>query len=192
MTMFKRRTPEAVLLTAPYSGTNFTLKLLATAGSFQNHTRETYIPQAHWLDTNCIDDWNKIVQTKAIITARDPFLSAIRSIKVNQEDPVKFIADSWAAAFKGMEELDFVILDIGCREAERLENALNVLRFAGIDVEKYMDSIIPYVDAWMPENESHSEHKTNYLKSGKLPDGYDWNLLYDAAIWYNKLLTNER
>lgn len=192
MTMFKRRTPEAILLTVPYSGTNFTNKLLETAGASHNHNWGTYIPQAHWLDSNCTDDWYKIVQTKAIITARDPFLSAIRSIKVNQEDPVKFIADSWAACFKGMEELDYVILDIGCRESDRLENALNVIRFAGIDEEKYMDNIVPFVNAWIPENESYSEHKTNYLKSGRLPDGYDWSQLYEAAIWYNKLLTNER
>jgi hypothetical protein len=192
--MFKRRTPDAILLTVPHSGTTFTRTLLRKAYILSDPHAKAYVPDAHWLDEIVTETWDKIVQTKLIITARDPYLSAIRSIKTKQENPIELIADAWDVCFKAMKESkesNYFVFDIECQEEDRLKHALDVIRFVGIvDAIQCRQDIIPYVEKWLPVNESHSEYKTNYLELGKLPNGYDWNLLDNAVEWYKSLTTH--
>ncbi len=91
-----------------------------------------------------------------------------------------------------MKEANYFIFDIGCQEENRLNHALEAIRFIGIvDETQCRHDIIPYVEKWEPINESHSEYKTEYLETGKLPNEYDWNLLNEAVEWYKALTTNE-
>jgi hypothetical protein len=150
---------------------------------------KAYVPTAHWLDGNIAEDWDKIMQTKVLITARDPYLSAIRSIKTGQENPVAFIADAWNVCFTAMDEMNYFIFDIGCSKQVRLNHAQDAIKFIGIDVD--LDRIDNYIDNWTPENVSVSEHKTKYLETGKLPSGYDWTILDAAVNWYKALTTHE-
>lgn len=186
--MFKRRTPDAILLTVPHTGTTFVRTLLTKVGADSDPYAKAYVPNAHWLDEGIAETWDKIVQTKLIITARDPYLSAIRAIKTNEENPVEWIADAWTLCFDAMSKTKHVVFDIDCPEQTRLSCAQNVVKFIGIDL--YSDRIDGYVEKWIPQNESHSEHKTEYLETGKLPEGYDWSLLDTTVEWYKALTTN--
>ena len=187
-TMFSRRTPEAILLTVPYTGTHFTRTLLEVAGAHPYPQGKIYVPHAHWLDANVAADWAKIVQTKVLITARDPYLSAIRCIKTGQENPIDFIADAWDVFFTGMNEMEYFVFDIGLSKEARLGYARNALNFVSTDL--YLDRIDDYINRWEPMNESVTEHKTEYLKTGKLPENYDWDKLDNAVEWYNSLTTH--
>lgn len=186
--MFKGRTPEAILLTVPYTGTHFTQILLELVDARAQLFGKAYVPTAHWLDENIAEDWDKIMQTKVLVTARDPYLSAIRSIKTGQENPVAFIADAWNVCFTAMDEMNYFIFDIGCSKQARLSLAQDAIKFIGIDMEP--GRIDSYIDNWAPENESVSEHKTKYLKTGALPNGYEWNKLDKAVEWYKALTNN--
>lgn len=187
MTMFKQRTPNAILLTVPYTGTHFTRTLLQIAGAMPFPQSYSYVPHAHWLDENVAEDWAKIVQTKILITARDPYLSAIRAISTSQENPVDFIADSWAVCFTCMNETDHFVFDIGGPKEKRLAHARDAINFIGA---KEIDRIDDYIARWEPANESFNDHKSEYLKTGKLPSGYDWTVLDTAVNWYKALTTH--
>jgi len=88
MTMFKHYIPKAILLTVRFTGTHFTRSLLA-------HLGNVYIPNAHWLDQEVKDEWEKIKLRKVIVTVRDPRLSAIRAIKSRSPSAVEDIANEW-------------------------------------------------------------------------------------------------
>lgn len=190
MTMFKHRTPDAVLLTVPYTGTHFTRILLEVAGAMSHPRSKVYVPHAHWLDANVTEDWTKIMQTKVLVTARDPYLSAIRSIKTGQEDPIEFIANAWELCFTGMNEMDYFVFDIGSPSAaRRLAHAQDAMNFIGID-DEMLSRIDDYVERWEPANESFNVQKDEYLNTGNLPEGYDWSLLDNAKAWYRALTTH--
>ena len=184
--MFKYRVPKAILLTVPYTGTHFAKSLFEKVGVFSTYD----MPNAHWLDGNIREQWDKIIQRKLVITARDPYLTAIRSIKTGHETPIEFIAESWATCFEAMQQADHFILDIGCKKENRLNHVLELINFVGIDLGTYREDVTSYVDAWLPENESHSEHKVRYLETGELPSRYDWSLLDPAVNWYKALTIN--
>jgi hypothetical protein len=186
--VFKGRTPEAILLTVPYTGTHFTRMLLELVDARAQLFGKAYVPTAHWLDENIAEDWDKIMQTKVLVTARDPYLSAIRSIKTGQENPVAFIADAWDVCFTAMDKMNYFIFDIGCAKQDRLSHAQNAIKFISIDLD--LGQIDDYIDDWTPENESVSEHKTKYLETGELPEGYDWSMLDSAVDWYKLLTTH--
>ena len=186
--MFKRRTPDAILLTVPHTGTTFVRTLLSKACADSDPYAKAYVPDAHWLDEGIAENWDKIVQTKLIITARDPYLSAIRAIKNGQENPVEWIADAWTLCFDAMSKTKHVVFDIDCPVQARLNCAQNAIKFIGIDLA--LDRIDGYVERWIPQNESTSIYKTEYLEIGKLPNGYDWELLDDAVEWYKALTNN--
>lgn len=189
--MFKARTPEAVLLTVPFTGTHFVQGLLQTVSASGDPSSRTYVPDQHWTDSLTSLEWNKVKQTKVLITARNPYLSALRNIKIRLENPIEAKAAEWKTCINSLPELDYFIIDIGCPKENRLEHALNAFRFIGTNPEQYMHLIVPYVENWIPQNESTSIYKTKYLETGELPEGYDWNLLNEAVEWYNKLLTNK-
>ena len=190
MIMFKRRTPEAILITVPFTGTHFMKALLEVTDANKNMWSTTYVPHAHWLDASIEENWDKIIQTKLIITARDPYLSAIRNIKPPQENPIEFIADAWNVCFKAMKESNYFIFDIGCQEENRLNHALDVIRFIGIDEIQYEQHINLYIEKWEALSVTDSEYKTKYLETGELPEGYDWGLLDTVVDWYKRLTTH--
>jgi hypothetical protein len=187
--MFKYRVPKAILLTVPYTGTHFARSLFSIVDPLSIHD----VPSAHWLDGNVRELWDKIIRRKLVITARDPYLTAIRSIQTGHEDPITFIAQSWETCFEAIQVADHFILDIGCQKERRLKHALAAINFIGSECEAHNEQqVAAFVDAWLPENESQSKYKTEYLETGNLPDEYDWSLLDEASEWYNALLTNAK
>lgn len=185
--MFKRRTPDTILLTVPHTGTTFVRTLLTKVGAADIYAK-AYVPDAHWLDESVTETWDKVIQTKLIITARDPYLSAIRAIKSGQENPVEWIADSWTRCFDAMGKTKHFVFDIDCTNQARLNLAKDAVKFIGIDLE--LDRIDDYIEKWEPVNESISDHKTEYLATGALPNGYNWSKLDTAVEWYKGLTTH--
>ena len=177
MTMFKHYIPKAILLTVRFTGTHFTRSLLA-------HLGNVYIPNAHWLDQEVKDEWEKIKLRKVIVTVRDPRLSAIRAIKSRSPSAVEDIANEWNTMIDSLDQLDHFIFNIECQN--RLEHAYELIDFIGIQP---MRKIEPFVNKWAPENFSTHDAKVKYLESGELPEGHNWDALQPAIDWYNSLTT---
>jgi len=184
--MFKYGMPDAILLTVPYTGTNSIIQL------FRGLCAHSHIPDAHWTDSIIEEQWNIIIHAKVIITARDPYLSAIRTIHNKQENPIEVCANAWNICLSKLPEVHHFVFDVGCQESERLKQCVDVVNFSGIVAEWHISDIERYATDWAPHNESHSEHKTRYLETGELPEGYDWSLLDEAVEWYDNLLTNDK
>ena len=177
--MFSRQVPHAILLTVPFTGTTFTKALL------QHST--AYIPDAHWTDSIVSEQWSKIKLRKIIVTARDPYLCAIRYIKTNAKTPIEDAAAEWNTMLNKIKEVDHFVFNINCPESKRHEHAIALFKFVNADAPCKIDS---FVHKWQAENVSSSEHKTRYLETGELPIGHDWSKLDRAVKWYKNLLTN--
>jgi hypothetical protein len=170
---------DYILANVPHTGSIFTIKLLEVAG----HVHSKNYMHWHWR----VNSLALPQAPRILMTARDPYLSAIRTLTDN--DPFDDICARWYSFIECKDFIDqYFVLDIGCREADRLEHVRNALDFCGITMT---DKVVDYVAAWKPENTSESLAKQEYLETGKLPDGYDWSRLDDAVAWYKSLPSND-
>ena len=110
--------------------------------------------------------------------------------------------------------MDAFILDMGCREEDRVEHLCDFVRHIGKDPDEYMDDILEYADGWKPLNTSNSVEKRKYLELGQLPETQilnihrklvprretvettltkkiDWTAFDNAVAWYKSLPTND-
>lgn len=110
--------------------------------------------------------------------------------------------------------MDAFIVDVGCREADRVEHLCDFARHVGKDPDDYMDAIVEYANAWKPLNVTDNPIKQAYLKDGTLPETQvlnikrklvprretvettltkkiNWAAFDDAIAWYKSLPTND-
>lgn len=177
------------LYTVPHTGAHFTVDLLNIVGL----TPKDY-PTMHW-QTHA-----KPLPTspKFLLTARDPYLVGLRYIL--KGNSIETLAHQWARQITNLYNIDHFVLDIGCREADRLTHVCDALNFLDIDPDPCMVRLRPYVNAWKPLNSTEEsvggvvgaeKNKEQYLLTGKLPQEYDWSILDDAVQWYKSLPTND-
>ena len=175
-TMFKLRVPNAILLTVPFTGTHFTQTVLTE----MTRSHGWYIASAHWLDEVVANEWNKIVRRKIIVTSRNPYLSAIRSIKAygSIDDSV----NQWNCMLDKLPQLNYFVFNVECEERHRERHLSDLAAFLGISNNMKIK--------WIPENVSTSAIKEKYTATQELPEGHDWDKLNDAISWHKTLTTN--
>jgi hypothetical protein len=174
------------LATVPHTGAVFTIGLLEAAGQTQG------IDFKHW-------HWKSKVlalpeQPRALVTARNPHLSVIRTLY--EGELFEPACNTWNNFIECLDFIDYFALDIGCREENRIDHVREALDFCELECN---DAVIEYVSEWSPQNTSKERHgveayehfRTDYLETGKLPDGYDWQRLDNAIGWYKSLPTND-
>ncbi len=205
--------PELSLLTVTHTGTNFAIAFLELLGIPHNAGRNyTHIHASPELSPSMEKRYKELVGTKCIVTARDPLLSGIRYIHNGAK--VSQIAGCWEVFLEILPWMDAFILDVGCREEDRVEHLCDLARHVGKDPEEYMDAIVEYADNWKPLNVTDNEDKQRYLESGVLPEKQvihihrklvprretvettltkkiDWAAFDDAVAWYKSLPTND-
>ena len=200
----------AALFTVPHTGTHFIIDYMTLLDMPQS-SRDGFIhlhtPQ------KIISNWNSgiwatIANTPCIITARDPYLTAIRYI--HDDHPVSQIIDHWVSFLDALPHLNSFVLDIGCRPENRLQHLIDAAIFLGRDPIEYADKIQIYANKWTARNVSNNKIKHNYLQMGMLPntqnrsskllgsnthiktqDVINWSLLDPAVAWYRSLPTND-
>lgn len=182
------------IITVPHTGTHFAEQLLDQIGL---HSLDKVYMGKHW------DPYPSILpeEPKLLITARDPYLTALRYIA--NGDLIEPVALAFDNCISNLYNVDYYLLDIGCREADRLKHACDLARFLDIDPDLHMEKLVPFVKAWKPVHTTEEEaargmlaegtehNKAKYLESGKLPEGYDWSVLDNAVEWYKSLSTND-
>ena len=197
---------NVILYTVPHTGTNFVGKFLNTLRIPENKLRYGLGPtntsysgyiriHATQLDDIAIVSQYHLAQLRlltsskpTIITARDPYLSAIRYIKPGEHRKMSLLKKRWDRFFKTIPTLNHHIIDIGIQEENRYTHLCDAADFLKV---KYSEQKIKtFADAWKPENETTSDAKTKYIETGKLPEFYDWSLLDEAVAWYRNLPTN--
>jgi hypothetical protein len=135
------------------------------------------------------EEWNDFSSHKCIVTARDPYLCAIRFLHNGQT--VEECASHWNIFLNTYEDFSPFILDVGTREGDRLEHLYETANFIDECPDKYEKDIREYADAWIPVKGSNSEMKQQYLEYGTLPANHSWQLLDEAVEWYRSLPTND-
>jgi len=182
-------THDFTLCTVPHTGAHFIIGLLETVGLQSS------------IDYG-VDEWGirgrmLPLQSKFLILARDPYLTALRYIY--NGEPMENVAKTWKVCFANLYNIDYFIIDIGCRKEDRLEHICDAMKFLNIDFELHMEKLKSYIEAWKPLNtseeffgvESEEGNKAAYLATGELPEGHDWGLLDEAVEWYKSLPTND-
>jgi len=184
------------------------IKHLSGAGFFHCHSPSC-----------AIEEWNNgnreiIFSTKCLVTARDPYLTGIRHIHNNQ--PVFLAARHWNSFLQSLDMLQkHFILDVGCREKDRVQHLRDAAEFLGKDPSQFEEAIEAYANNWVPLNVTNNEIKQHYIETGELPkiqtrklprDGskilpkgefietilkIDWSAFDDAVAWYKSLPTND-
>ena len=179
-----------VIYTVPHTGTNFVRKFLDTLETTENIIR---IHATHLDDTEMVSQHHltqlRILASSSptIITARDPYLSAIRFLK-REHRKMTFLKKRWDRFFKTVPTMNYHIIDIGVKEEDRYTHLCQAADFLKI---KYSEQKVrAFADAWKPVNETTSDAKTKYLDTGELSKFHDWSLLDDAVSWYKNLQTN--
>lgn len=195
------QTPRIILYTVPHTGTNFVASFFKHLGLespdhwFRYHTARCHPDNLH-KSAFRITGVRALEAEKLIVTARDPYLSAIRWIGDSdyEEDSgdrrtPQQMAWSWGHMFDVLKKRDdYFIVDIGCRQSDRLELLREAADYMEIDYN--MADIESFAEAWKPQNSSDTGPKQAYLRDGTLPDG-DWHYLDDAVAWYKSLPTND-
>jgi len=128
---------------------------------------------------------------KLVVTARDPYLSAIRWISLTS-NTVQDMYYAWNYFFDVLDKKEYFIVDIGCREQDRAQHICDLAQF--INVEYDMERVEDFALAWKPEYSSNTSAKQSYLGSGNLPPAKTgtWSMLDDAVKWYANLKTNDK
>lgn len=183
-----------VIYTVPHTGTNFVKKFLETLGTPKSEYIRIHATQLDdakiILSPHHLTQLEMLASSKpTIITARDPYLSAIRLLNRHGSDhTITLLKRRWDRFFKTIPTMNCHIIDIGVREEDRYTHLCQAADFLKV---KYSEqNIRAFADAWKPENETTSDAKTKYLETGKLSEFYDWSLLDEAVSWYRNLPTN--
>jgi hypothetical protein len=182
---------NVILYTVPHSGTNFVEKFLNTLGITESIIR-IHVTQLD--DAKIIESQHHLTQLEmlasskpTIITARDPYLSAIRLLQ-REHRTMTLLKKRWDRFFKTIPTMNYHIIDIGVKEEDRYTHLCQAADFLKV---KYSEQKVrAFADEWKPENETTSDAKTKYLETGELPEFYDWSLLDEAVEWYRNLPTN--
>lgn len=201
------------LLTVTHTGTHFAIAFLELLGIPHNAGKNyTHIHASPELDSHMKERFEELIGTKCIVTARDPILSGLRYI--HNRAPVTQIAGCWNVFLEVLPWMDAFVLDVGCRESDRVEHLCDFARHVGKDPDEYMDAIVEYAEAWKPLNVTHNVEKRRYLEQGILPKEQvinihrklvprretvettltkeiDWSAFDDAVAWYKSLPTND-
>ena len=179
------------LCTVPHTGAHFALDLLRNV-EMQNVLHHHWRTQPKALPQR---------SSKFLITARDPYLTALRYIY--NGDSMENVAKSWEVCIGNLYNIDHFIIDIGCREEDRLEHICDAVKFLDISPDQYMTELESFANEWKPLNTTEEaaarglgvggaeNNKAIYLETGKLPNGHDWDTLTDAFDWYRSLPTND-
>jgi len=176
------------LYTIPHTGTNFVMQYFALLG-FRPGTivaPETYV---HRHAGHKKPNWDHFANFPCIITARDPYLCALRFIHNGQT--IDDCAKCWDDFLSSYESLNYTILDIGTRPSNRHNQLLSIATFVNKDPIRYATQIQEYANSWLPVKSTSSELKRQYLETGSLPTSFDWSPLNRAVAWYNSLETND-
>jgi len=205
--------PPLSMLTVTHTGTHFAMAFLELLGIPHNAGRGyTHHHAAPELTPHMKERYEQLIGTKCIVTARDPILSGIRYI--HNGTSVQQVADCWDVFLEVLPWMDAFILDMGCREEDRVEHLCDFVRHIGKDPDEYMDDILEYADGWKPLNTSNSVEKRKYLELGQLPETQilnihrklvprretvettltkkiDWTAFDNAVAWYKSLPTND-
>lgn len=202
------------LYTIPHTGTHFASKFFNTLGIAElkevdplNRNRGVLRPimqeHNHWWRCHAAQGPSGddaafarsmfISAKKLVVTARDPYLSAIRYFSPGRR-PMSKLLHRWNRFLHVLEnaKYPYFVLDIGCREKDRYAHLLDLAEFLDIPYEKSV--VEEYASNWKPENASNTGAKQKYLQTGTLPnlecDG-SWNMLDEAVEWYKSLPTND-
>jgi hypothetical protein len=204
---------ELSMITVPHTGTHFAIEFLEILDIPHNAGRNyTHLHSAPELTPHMKERYEQQIGTKCIVTARDPILSGLRYM--HNRTRVSQAAETWDVFLEILPWMDAFVLDVGCRESDRLQHLLDCACHAGKDPDDYMDAIVEYAENWKPLNATTNPEKKQYLENGILPkkqviraarkvvprresieDDYtltiDWSAFDDAVDWYKSLPTND-
>lgn len=188
------------LFTVPHTGTNFVIKFFEAANSplkVQKDSRR-HAPRINPESLDKSPTHAKAVRNakaapSLIVTARDPYLSAIRWIKPPSRSVFE-MSFAWGHFFDVLESRNgnYFIIDIGCREADRVQHLCDAAEYIGADYD--INELTQFAKDWKPENSSDTGAKKDYLANGQLPDPRygTWDMLDEAVAWYANLKTNDK
>jgi hypothetical protein len=184
-----------VLHTVPHTGTHFVESAFEAVGLERGkdfcrahaprvHKKALYPSHANQLYT-------ALTAKKLVVTARDPYLSAIRWVTTAPNKTVLQMSFAWDHFFDTLSRREYFIVDIGCREQDRFDHLCNLVSY--LDVDYRIDDVKKFAEAWKPEYSSNTGAKQRYLKTGELPNSNlgKWSLLDDTVAWYKRLPTND-
>jgi len=179
------------LLTVKHTGTHFAFNFLTNLGmaigSQYSHLHVTdYLPKKR--------KYERILNSKVLLTARDPRLGALRvagqmqNIQSSQQN-VNVLATSWGVFLDLLPKINHHIIDIGCVPEQRHSHINSAIEFLG---RKPLPDLNKFVDSWTPANvnKENKEYKITYLETGDLPPKIDFTGLDRAYEWYKSLPTN--
>jgi len=197
-------TRPITLHTVPHTGTHFVTKIFTdvfglTQKTDWNRVHATWVAPSQLRPPELVMIQTAMEAEKLIVTARDPYLSAIRWIgKKNQyrggrplNRGVDEMYNSWNHFFDVLSKKEYFIVDIGCREKDRVQHISNLVDF--LDIEVDIGLVKDFASTWKPEYTSDSNEKQTYLNSSVLPvaNKGSWDMLDDAVKWYASLDTND-
>ena len=181
---------NVILYTIPHTGTNFVEKFLNSLGVTDSIIRihVTQLDDAEIVSQHHLTQLKMLTNSSpTIITARDPYLTAIRFLK-REHRTMALLKKRWDRFFKTIPTMNCHIIDIGVKEEDRYTHLCQAADF--LEVKYSEQKVRAFADAWKPENETTSDAKTKYLETGELSEFYDWSLLDEAVEWYRNLPTN--
>ena len=173
------------LYTVPHTGTHFAMRYFDILGFYP----EAIVAPDNYHHRHAgykKHDWEEFSQLKCVVMARDPYLCAIRFLHNGQT--IEDCAKCWTDFIESCNDLDHFVLNLDIEKKDRLEHLYQVADFIGRCSDKYESKIRTYADEWLPVKGTNNLMKEEYMKSGKLPAGHNWELLNEAVEWYNDQL----
>lgn len=142
-----------------------------------------------WIDNASSKDRNLLLERKTIITVQHPHRCWVSFLTRGKTFDANIYC--WKSLLEWLPKLDYTLFDINCPEENRKEQLFNVLRHVGKYTEENKQLTEQFVDEnWIPAHPKDSQYKRDYIREGKLPNGYDYSKLQFAVDWYESLPSN--
>lgn len=191
---------DIVLYTVPHSGTRFTMEYFRHLGfDAYNPGFDDPIPRdgkilftqqhAGILHKSDLRE-DVLYANKVIVTVTHPYRNFI-SFLGRPNKTFDMLVECWDDMLDTLGDIDYYVFDINCCNSERFEHLYGMIRHVGLDNDSRLDLTQKFVDDWPTVAANESKFKDDYLRDGTLPAGYDYNELYRAVRWYEKLPTND-
>jgi hypothetical protein len=190
---------DFLFYTIPHSGTHFIFELFKQldiprygySGTFiNNNPHEKTSRRPHYFHIHAKEKVTYhpihaelLKNYKIISIVRHPHDNYISHLSRNLS--IDDCVEAWNIFFDVFERNDMFVIDMNTPDKHK--SLIDAFKYVNIYSQIDKNVVNKYVETWKPQNSWDTEIKEEYLKTKRLPNEEDYDILCPAVEWYTKM-----